>query len=426
MGKTTNHLIQAGVEAARLSDVDRVGDIVPLRDICALHRAACRELGVGEETERAVEALLRDLGRLLEGICTLQELGPRAQDRLVSYGERLSTTVFSGFLCAQGVPARQINAFEAGLVTTDAFGNADVLYGEALPALRAALAFGEGEERRVTVFTGFLGRGEETGAVTTLGRGGSDLTCTVLGAALGLSEVQVWKDVDGVLSSDPRIVPGATPIAELTYDEASELAYFGAQVLHPLAMYPATVSSQPLTVRVKNSYNRGAPGTVIRKSRDMSGVLVTSIVLKEDVTMLVVRSRRMLGSPGFLSEVFDVFRQHEVSVDVVATSEVSVSITLDPAKIWQRSMMTSELDALVKSLEGLGDVDLRRGVSILSLVANCAQSSCILRRVFGVLDEMGVNPEMISQGATATNISLLVPADRARDALSGLHAEFFE
>ncbi|KAJ9507217.1 hypothetical protein QJQ45_004783 [Haematococcus lacustris] len=163
------------------------------------------------------------------------------------------------------------------------------------------------------------------GAITTLGRGGSDLTATVLGAALQLPEVQVWKDVDGVLTSDPRLVPHTRPVTELTFEEATELAYFGAQVLHPQAMQPA-IRSGTMGVRVKNSYNRTAAGTFITAQRDMSKVLVTSIVLKLNVTLVDIISTRMMGQSGFLATVFEAFRVHKLSVDVVATSEAAYPV----------------------------------------------------------------------------------------------------
>ena len=205
-----------------------------------------------------------------------------------------------------------------------------VNYELTLPAVRESLTFAAGARRHLPIVTGFLGRGLQTGAITTLGRGGSDLTCTLIGAALGLPEVQVWKDVDGVLTADPRIVEGAAPVPRLTFEEATELAFFGATVLHPLAMQPAQECG--VGVRVKNSYNRAAPGTVISQARDMAHALVTSIVIKSNVTLVDVSSTRMLGQYGFLSKVFGIFAANKISVDVVATSEVSVSLTLDPAK----------------------------------------------------------------------------------------------
>lgn len=285
-----------------------------------------------------MEGLLTELAQLLVGISIMQDLTPRAKDSLVSFGERLSTRLFAAFLRQHGVPARQHDAYNIGIITTDNFTNAEVDYEATLPAVRASLARRPGQPMELPIVTGFLGRGRQTGAITTLGRGGSDLTCTLIGAALGLPEVQVWKDVDGVLSSDPRVVDGACPVPELTFEEATELAFFGATVLHPLAMQPAAECGS-MGVRVKNSYNRAAPGTLISAARDMTNVLVTAIVLKQNLTLVDIVSNRMLGQYGFLARVFDIFSQQKLSVDVVATSEVSVSLTLDDAKtLWERDL----------------------------------------------------------------------------------------
>lgn len=277
----------------------------------------------------------------------------------------------------------------------------------------------------VPVVTGFLGRGRTTGAITTLGRGGSDLTATLIGAALGVPEVQVWKDVNGVLTSDPRMVSGAASIPLLTFDEATELAYFGAAVLHPLAMQPALQSGR-LSVRVKNSYNRSAPGTLISSSRDMSKALVTCIVLKPDVTVMDIVSNKMLGNFGFLATTFGIFQKHEVSVDVVATSEVSVSLSLDPVRLWSRDLIDDELDSLVASFTDVAKVSYQRRMAIISVICNIERTSEILERVFGVLKAQGVNVKMMSQGASKTNISLVVADAESEAVVQGLHREFFE
>jgi aspartate kinase len=400
----------------------------------------------------------------------------------------MSTRVFAAYLEARGVPSRQHDAWDLGVTTTDNFGNAEVLYDETTPRVRAALlvptedggeaaaasgANGNGNgngngqhqhqqkrrRREIPVVTGFLGRGVHTRAVTTLGRGGSDLSATVLGAALGLPSVCVWKDVDGVLTSDPRIVTGASPVDALTFDEATELAFFGAQVLHPLAMQPAVRARGGMAVRVRNSYNRAAPGTTITSERDMRDSLVTSIVLKRNVTLLDITSPRMVGQHGFLAAVFDVFRRAEVSVDVVATSEVSVSLTLDPKRAqWAEGEVGEELGALAYELEralggsegpsaassassssrggdhhhggslssGAVEVGVRQGSSIVSLICNVARTSEILARAFRALHSQGVNVEMMSQGASKVNISLVVKdGDAGQLAVRCLHEEFF-
>ena len=423
MGKTTNLLLQAGEEALT-TPPGSIPSLPPLRTIKELHRHTADRLGVGPSTHEEIETLLTQLTQLLVGISIMQDLTPRAKDSLVSFGERLSTRLFAAFLRARNVPASQFDAFSIGIVTNDNFTNADVDYEQTLPAVKAALT--ENARGTMPVVTGFLGRGSCTGAITTLGRGGSDLTCTLIGASLGLPEVQVWKDVDGVLTSDPRVVDGAHPVSELTFEEATELAFFGATVLHPLAMQPAAERGD-MGVRVKNSYNRTAPGTLISARRDMSNALVTSIVLKSQVTLVDIGSTRMLGQYGFLSKVFDVFRQQKLSVDVVATSEVSISLTLDPAKtLWERDLIEDELDTLMAGFKGWATASYRRNMSILSLICNVKRTSEILERVFRVMGREGVQVEMMSQGASKVNISLIIEDGPAKHILRCLHKEFFE
>jgi aspartate kinase len=238
----------------------------------------------------------------------------------------------------------------------------------------------------------------------------------------------VWKGVDGVLTSDPRIVDGARPVDFLTFEEATELAFFGATVLHPLSMQPAAeyCHDTNMGVRVKNSYNPLAPGTLISKERDMDDALVTSIVLKQHVTLVDIVSTRMLGQIGFLARVFEIFNNEGLSVDVVATSEVSVSLTLDPAKtLWERDLIDEELEALMQAFQGVAKTSYRRGYSILSLICNVKRTSEILERVFRVLGRQGINVQMMSQGASKTNIALILNDSQATHALHALHKEFF-
>ncbi|KAG2433287.1 hypothetical protein HXX76_008354 [Chlamydomonas incerta] len=423
MGKTTNMLLECG-ELALKTPTDQIGDLAPLKNIRKLHLDTCDELGVEAAVCNEVDRMVNELQQLLIGISIMQDLTPRAKDSLVSFGERLSTRIFASYLRVNGVAARQHDAWELGLTTTDDFTNADVIYEASLPAIKKALAPAPGTAQpEVPIVTGFLGRGQHTGAVTTLGRGGSDLTATVLGAALELPEVQVWKDVDGVLTSDPRIVPSTKPVNELTFEEATELAYFGAQVLHPQAMQPA-IRSGKMNVRVKNSYNRTAPGTIISAVRPMDCTVVTSIVLKSNVTLVDIISTRMMGQYGFLATVFDAFRRHKISVDVVATSEVSVSLTLDPKKV--AGAVEDELTQLSQELEKIAAVSFRKNLAILSLICNVEKTSEILMRAFSVFQRENINVLMMSQGASKTNISLVVDGARGVEAVQALHREFFD
>ncbi|CAH8258876.1 unnamed protein product [Arabidopsis lyrata] len=419
MAKTTNKLLMAG-EKAVCCGVTNVDTIEEWSYIKELHIRTAHELGV--ETAVIAEHL-EGLEQLLKGIAMMKELTLRSRDYLVSFGECMSTRLFAAYLNKIGHKARQYDAFEIGIITTDDFTNADILEAT-YPAVSKKLLGDWSKENAVPIVTGFLGKGWRSCAVTTLGRGGSDLTATTIGKALGLREIQVWKDVDGVLTCDPNIYCGAQPVPHLTFDEAAELAYIGAQVLHPLSMRPAQEGNIP--VRVKNSYNPTAPGTVITRSRDMSKAVLTSIVLKRNVTMLDITSTRMLGQYGFLAKVFSTFEKLGISVDVVATSEVSISLTLDPSKFCSRELIQHELDQVVEELEKIAIVNLLRHRSIISLIGNVQRSSFILEKGFRVLRTNGINVQMISQGASKVNISLIVNDDEAEHCVKALHSAFFE
>ncbi|CAM8876348.1 unnamed protein product [Rhodiola kirilowii] len=421
MGKTTNKLLLAGEKAVSCG-VSNTAEIDELGFIRDLHLRTAEELGIDQSV---VSGHLVELEQLLKGIAMMKELTLRTKDYLVSFGECMSTRIFAAYLNEIGVKARQYDAFEMGIMTTDDFTNADIL-GETYPAVAKRLRGDWVKDPAIPVVTGFLGKGCKSCAITTLGRGGSDLTATIIGKALSLSEIQVWKDVDGVLTCDPSIYSGAKPVPYLTFDEAAELAYFGAQVLHPQSMRPAREGDIP--VRVKNSYNPTASGTLITKTRDMSEAVLTSIVLKRNVTMLDIVSTRMLGQFGFLAKVFSIFEELGISVDVVATSEVSISLTLDPSKIWSRELIqpAGELDRLVKELEKIAVVNLLHGRSIISLIGNVQRSSLILEKAFNVLRTNGVNVQMISQGASKVNISLIVTDSEAELCVKALHHSFFE
>jgi aspartate kinase len=398
----------------------KASEIPELAVIKDLHLRTIDELGLDRSV---VSGLLDELEQLLKGVAMMKELTRRTRDYLVSFGECMSTRIFAAYLNKLGKKARQYDAFDIGFITTDDFTNADILE-VTYPAVAKRLNGDWMDDPAIPIVTGFLGKGCKSCAVTTLGRGGSDLTATTIGKALGLREVQVWKDVDGVLTCDPNIYANAIPVPYLTFDEAAELAYFGAQVLHPQSMRPARDGGIP--VRVKNSYNRHAPGTVITKSRDMSKSILTSIVLKSNVTMLDIVSTRMLGQYGFLAKVFSIFEDLGISVDCVATSEVSISLTLDPSKLWSRELIQQELDHVVEELEKFAVVHLLQRRSIISLIGNVQRSSLILEKAFNVLRRNGVNVQMISQGASKVNISLVVNDSEAKQCVQALHSAFFE
>ncbi|XAR52057.1 Aspartate kinase [Bertholletia excelsa] len=326
MANNTNKLLLAGEKAVSCG-ISNVSDIDELSFVKELHLSTVDKLGVGR---CSISTHLEELEQLLKGIAQVKELTLRTKDYLVSSGECLSTRIFTIYLNEIGIRAAQYDAFDIDFITTDDFTNADVLEAT-YRAVATKFRSNWINDPTIPIITRSLGKGWKSCAVTTLGRGGSDLTATTIGKALGLQEIQVWKDDDGVLTYDPNIDSQVKPVPHLTFEEAAELAYFGAQVLHPRSMRPARESDIP--IRVKNSYNPWSSSYPITRTRNLSRAVLTSIVLKRNVTMLDNVNTRMLGQYGFLVKVFSMLENMGVPVDVVATNEVDISLTLDPSKL---------------------------------------------------------------------------------------------
>lgn len=403
MGKTTNLINAASERAADEGTVE-------INDLRQLHLETLEALEAPASVGMEVRSLLRDLEAVLDGVSMVRELTPRTADLLASFGERMSSRLLASALDGIGVAASAYDAWTLGLRTKGDFGEAVVdecSYGAIASALAEPLV-------EVPVITGYIGH-DADGRVTTLGRGGSDLTATAVAAAAGFDEVQVWKDVDGMMSADPRVVATAEPVPFVTYDEAAELAFFGAQVLHPISMQPARKASIP--VRVKNSYNPSHPGSLIAATKPACPQLVTAITSKRRITIVDIVSTRMLGSHGFLARVFDVFAKNKISVDVVATSEVSISLTLD-----KHQHLT---EAVIAELSQVAQVDVKTDRAIVSFVADCQRSTELIAASFSILARNDLQVEMISQGASKASIALVVADEQAHAAVSFLHDCFF-
>lgn len=407
MGKTTNTLLSSG-------DFALSGQVF-VDSLRTMHLNAVTQLGLPETTAASLNELLVELERLLEGIKYIGELTPRTRDMLVSFGERMSVRIVSATLNKLGIPAQAFDAWTVGIRTSSEFGNAEICE-SSYSSIGKVL--GKFDGMIVPVVTGFLGH-DEKGRITTLGRGGSDLTATVLGAGIPADEVQVWKDVDGIMTADPRLVKNAHPVTQITYEEAAELAYFGAEVLHPISMQPAIRSNIP--VRVKNSYNPTSVGTIISAKRDMTNVLVTAITSKSDVELIDIISTRMLGQYGFLSTVFSIFEECKISVDVVASSDVSVSLTLD-----KKQREKEEKSTLLQKLRAVAEVTEYQSRCIVSLISNLERSSEVMSTAFKVMEKLGITAEMLSQGASKVNISIVVQMKYKEALIKALHACFFE
>lgn len=375
-------------------------------------RGICEALGV-DAKQVGVEKLLERFDQLIKGIAMIGELTTRTMDMVMSFGERMSARVFNDVLCREfGVNSEYRSAITLGLRT-------DHTFGAARPDPRCYPAVAKQIDdlsSDVLVTTGFIAATDD-GQITTLGRGGSDYSGTIFGAIVGAEEVQIWTDVSGVMTTDPRIVPTAASIPELTFMEASELAWYGAKVLHPATMLPAIEADIP--VRVKNTSEPDHPGTVIRRGvGDEKESVAKSLAVMNGIYLVNITTGRMFGTHGFMSRVFDVFNRNAVDIHMIATSEVTISVTTPKG---------DNVEKAAEELKEFADVFVERDLSLVSVVGEKMKGTPgVAARVTASLARSGVNIRMISQGASEINIALLVSENQAKQAVIELHKEFFE
>jgi aspartate kinase len=332
-------------------------------------------------------------------------------DAVVSYGERLSAAMLAAVLRENKIVSRSVDARQC-IITNDDYGCAMPLMAQTIRNTKEQLQ-PLIESSCIPVLGGFIGS-TLTGETTTLGRGGSDYTAALIGAALAAKEIQIWTDVPGVLTADPRLVSRARTVPHLSFEEAAELAYFGAKVLHPKTLHPAIERDIP--VRICNSRAQESGSTLVVGETERSPQTVKAIAHKTGVTTVQVTSTRMLGAYGFLRALFEVFDEYKTAVDVVTTSEVSVSLSLDD---------TTALPSIVTKLEKLGTVSIEENRAILCVVGEGLRSTPgIAARIFSTISD--INVSLISQGASRINLTFAVEEDRVRETVARLHKEFFE
>lgn len=347
------------------------------------------------------------LGQIAEDPARRPALG----DEIASYGERLSAALVTAVLVAADVPARYVDSRHC-LITDATHGGANPILPLSYERTRAALS-PLLDDGLVPVLGGYIAATAD-GIATTLGRGGSDYSAALVGAALDAREIQIWTDVTGVLTADPRIVPDARTVPSLSYAEAAELAYFGAKVLHPKTIQPAM--DRDIPVRICNSRAPNDAGTLVTAQGEVRPGGVKAIAHKCGVTILQIAATRMLGAYGFLRALFEVFDRHRTVVDVVTTSEVSVSLTVEDA---------GSLDAIVADLEGLGTVSLEPGRAIVCVVGEGLRATPgIAARVFTTVRD--INVSLISQGASRVNLTFVVEEARVHEVVCRLHRALFE
>ena len=409
MGKTTNRLLAAADKAAAGNLADALHQAEELR---AFHRREALAV-VAAESRGVLDALLEREFDALE--TTLQEIArggevtPRLWDEVSSYGERLSSALVALAFANLGVPAAHLDA-RSVLVT-------DSRHTQALPLYSRTYArFQERVvpllARSVVVMGGFIGATTD-GVTTTLGRGGSDFSAAIAGAGIGAGEIQIWTDVDGMLTCDPRVLPGGRIVKRISFAEAAELAYFGAKVLHPSTVLPAIEKEIP--VRILNSRRPEAAGTLIVAEAVPCANPLKSIACKRDITTLHVRSLRMLMAHGFLRRIFEVFDRYKTPVDMLTTSEVSVSLTVD------QTQFLGEIEA---ELSRIAEVSIEAHQALICMVGDaCRETAGLGARIFAALRD--INVRMISQGSSLNNVSIVIDGADLERAVSALHTEFF-
>ncbi|HEY8106083.1 MAG TPA: lysine-sensitive aspartokinase 3 [Gemmatimonadales bacterium] len=397
---------------ARLAEMGGSGFRDRLAEIIARHEAIAHELPGADAAIDAVRAEAEALTRELEPLAG-RRVTVREVDAIVGRGELWSSRVIAAALTGAGVPAEWVD-IRSIMVTDDRFGRAtpytQVLSARARERLAPVL-----EASVVPVTQGFIGA-TATGVPTTLGRGGSDFSASLLGAALRAKRVEIWTDVDGLMTADPRVVPFARTLEVASYEEAAELATFGAKVLHPATAVPLVHEGIPIVVL--NSRHPERRGTVIEPSADLTRLgdsPIRSISWKKGITVINIRAPRMLGAYGFLRQLFEIFERHEVVVDVLASSEVSVSLTIEDPR---------HLELVRRELDDLGEVWVDHGRAIIAVVGiGLKTTPGLVARVFGAVGEACV--EVISQGASAINMTFTVKEEDGPVVVQRLHEEFF-
>jgi len=356
-----------------------------------------------------LSVMIDELAHLAEALATLGDLTPRSLDAISAYGERMSSILCVAAFCRQGVPAVHVDACEV-MITDATFGRGEPQAEEIAAACRDKV-IPLVRQGRVPVMGGFIGSAKGTGITTTLGRGGSDYSASLFGAAVRADAIEIWTDVDGMLTADPRVVSNARLIEQIAFDEASELASFGAKVLHPNTIAPAVRLGIP--VYILNSRRPEGTGTKITFEAPRRSV--SAIAGKNKVSLVKIGSPRMLLTEGFLRSLFEIFERHRTSVDVVATSEVSVSLTVDDP---------SSLQTIVSDLRSLGDVSVERNRGIVAVVGSAiADGGEAMARAVGALGDVKVH--MLSLSATGINLTMVVDDDQVKPAMQRLHATFF-
>jgi aspartate kinase len=410
MAKVTDQLLAAADAAGR---GDKVGALALASRLRNRHLDTAADLLCGDlltQVQKVIRERFDSLDDLLRGIAAVGELTPRTKDRVVSYGERLSSQMVPAAFDQHGLDGVHVDARQC-IITDDHYGKA-VPQEAAIEAKLTEVLLPLVEAGQTPVMGGFIGSTAD-GITTTLGRGGSDYTAALVGGGLRAGAIEIWTDVNGIMTTDPRICPDALRVKIISFEEAAELAYFGAKVLHPATILPAVQKSIP--VWVLNSRNAENEGTKITAMAPPCASPFKSIAAKKRLTIIDVVASRMLMSHGYLKAVFDVFDKYRCAIDMVSTSEVSISVTVDS---------NERLPEICSELSKIADVKMEGHKALICMVGEDIRGrSGISGQVFSAIRH--VNVRMISQGASEINMSFMVEESDVEEAIRSLHAEFF-
>ena len=406
----TDRLLGIAAEAAA-GDIDAArGNVKALRERHHTVASVITDDALRKTVIADLDKEFDELDRIVGALAVLGDVSPRWFDTIAATGELASSRIVAAALTAHGHPAAWVDS-RTVIVTTDEFMEAPPIFDRTDTALRAAIE-PIIAKKRIPVLGGFVGA-TERGVTTTLGRGGSDYTGAIVGAAIGADEIQIWTDVDGMLTADPRVVDAPQVAPHLSFAEASELAYFGAKVLHPATIQPAVARDIP--VRILNSQRPANAGTLITAKRPTTDGAVTAIASKTGVTVVSITSTRMLMTHGFLRRLFEVFERHKTAVDVVTTSEVSVSVTIDDRR---------RLPAIIEDLTEFAEVSTENDLALICAVGDgIAADRTFPVRLLSAID--GVPLRMVSQAASRRNVTIVIAASDLPTALNRLHDRFF-
>lgn len=411
LGGATNVLIALAEQAARGQLIGALRAVQGLRERHLRETTSLLGDDAGaDDLATELSGMFDELASLAEALSVLGDLTPRSLDAVAAFGESLSSIMVTAAFKRAGLPAEHVDARKV-MITDSQFTRAEPQADAIAEACRDHL-LPLVKQGKIPVLGGYIGSSANGGITTTLGRGGSDYSASLIGAAVKAETIEIWTDVDGMLTADPRVVPRSRVIEQVGFEEASELASFGAKVLHPYTIAPAVRVAIP--VWILNSRKPDGKGTVI--TFDAPKRPVTAIAGKSSVTLVKVRSPRMLLTEGFLRELFAVFERHRTSVDVVATSEVSVSLTVDDV---------SQLENLLVELRSLGDVAVERNRGIVALVGGgLSESGTAMSRALACLGDVRLH--MLSLSATGINLTMVLEGDEVNPLMQRLHKEFFE